>query len=315
MKKKDKDENKEDSKYMNNEIKKLMIEIDTEVKRLIDIFRFVLKYRIVFRGRGVEFAGIRKYLPTDDASLIDWKVSARMSTSGKLDKLYVKIYEEERDLNVIVMFDVSESMIFGTQNRLKIEYGAVLAGTIAHAALEVGDNLGLVLYNEKARKVIPPMKGDLQYFKVLKEIVDKRNWGGLKNTGDVLSEVVKTAKGRTFLFIISDFIGETNKWEETLRSAVSRFDGVLALMIRDVRDEELPKNVGDFRFSDPFYGEVTDVNIDKIREKYERLAKEQEDMIINMFEKAGAGIIKYRTDESFITPMMKWFSLWGAGRG
>ncbi len=311
-----KNQDKDKEGGLDPEIKKLMIEIDTEVKKLVDIFRFVLKYRIVFKGRGIEFAGIRKYIPTDDASLIDWKVSARMSTTGKLNKLFVKIYEEERDLDVIVLLDVSDSMLFGTQEKLKSEYATLLAGTIGHAAIDVGDNVGLLMFNTKTSVVLPPQKGAIQYFKMLKEMVNIKNWGGKKDVERIVNEVVKTARGRTFLFIISDFIGTDDSWIETLQSACAKFDGVLGIMIRDLRDSELPEDVGNFRFSDSFDSSVvTDANIDKIRERFNKLAKEQEDMIESMFKRAGAGFIKYRTDQTFIVPMMEWFSLWGAGRG
>lgn len=317
FKKEKKNEDVMETKGVDPEIRKLMIEIDTEVKKLVDIFRFVLKYRIVFRGRGVEFAGIRKYLPTDDASLIDWKVSARMSTSGKLDKLYVKIYEEERDLDVIILLDVSDTMLFGTQEKLKSEYAMLLTGTIAHAAIDVGDNTALIMFNEGTKKLIPPAKGALQYFKILKELVDKDNWGGKKDVGRIVNEIVKTTtNNRTFLFIISDFISTDDSWQEDLQSAVAKFDGVLGIMVRDLRDSELPEDVGNFRFSNPFDGSiVTDTNIDKVRERFNKLAREQEEMIERMFKQSGAGFIKYRTDQTFVVPIMEWFSLWGAGRG
>ncbi|HEC92619.1 MAG TPA: DUF58 domain-containing protein [Candidatus Atribacteria bacterium] len=103
----------------------LMKEVDINVKKLIELFRFILKYRIIFRGSGIEFAGLREYTPEDDASRIDWKSSARTG------KIYVKIFEEERDLDLFLLVDVSNSMLFGTAEKLKSEYATILAATIA----------------------------------------------------------------------------------------------------------------------------------------------------------------------------------------
>lgn len=298
----------------NEEVKKLIIEINTEVKKIIDLFRLILKYKIVFRGRGIEFADIRKYLPTDDALLIDWKTSAKMSASGKLDKLFVKVYEEERDLDVILLIDASTTMDFGTQERLKREYAALLAGTLATASIEVGDNVGLVMFNDKI-KHIPPERSDIQTIRILAELTNKENWRGGKNLSEAIKFVLKTTTNRSFLFIISDFISLGNEnWIEPLRAASVKFDGVLGVMIRDVRDRYLPEGTGYFRFKDPITGKVTEANLDKIRHRYEELAKKQEETIERIFHESGAGFVKYYTHENFIKTMIKWFDMWGSGR-
>ena len=296
------------------EIKKLMQEVDANVKKLIDIFRFVLKYKMIFRGQGVEFAGIRKYMPADDAKMIDWKVSARMSTSGKVDKLYVKIYEEERDLDVLVLLDTSASMLFGTQDKLKSEYAAILVGTIIYAAIETGDNAGLAMFNEKVHKFIPPSRESVQYYRVLENLVDKKKYGGSKNLKEAIDFAVKIGRNRTILFIVSDFISCGDGWEESLKSAASKFDGVLGIMLRDVRDSFLPEGAGHFRLSDPFSGHISEANLDKVKEKFERMAASQEKDVETQFHRSKAGFIKYYTNDPFIKSLMKWFEMWGAGR-
>ncbi len=298
----------------NDEVKKLIIEINTEVKKIIDLFRIILKYKMVLRGRGIEFADIRKYLPTDDASLIDWKVSARMSTSGKLDRLFVKVYEEERDLDVILLIDSSATMDFGTQEKLKREYVALLAGTLATASIEAGDKVGMIMFNNVI-KHIPPERSDIQTIRILAELVKKENWKGGKNLAEAIKFALKTTTSRSFLFIISDFIsvGEED-WIEPLRAASVKFDGVLGVMIRDVRDRYLPEGTGYFRFQDPITGKVTEANLDKIKQKYEELAQKQEKTIEKIFHESGAGFVKYYTHENFIKILVKWFDVWGAGR-
>ncbi|NPA38788.1 MAG: DUF58 domain-containing protein [Candidatus Nanohaloarchaeota archaeon] len=297
----------------NDEVKKLIIEINTEVKKIIDLFRIILKYKMVLRGRGIEFADIRKYLPTDDASLIDWKVSARMSTSGKLDRLFVKVYEEERDLDVILLIDASATMDFGTQERLKREYVSLLAGTLSTASIEAGDKVGMVMFNDTI-KYIPPERSDVQTIRILAELVKKENWKGGKNLAEAINFALKTTTNRSFLFIISDFISIGDDWIEPLRAASVKFDGVLGIMIRDVRDSYLPKGVGYFRLKDPITGKVTEANLDKIKSKFEKLAKEQEEYVEKKFHESGAGFVKYYTNENFVKTLIKWFDLWGTGR-
>ncbi|NOR84748.1 DUF58 domain-containing protein [archaeon] len=296
------------------EIKNLMQEVDANVKKLIDIFRFVLKYKIIFKGQGVEFAGIRQYTESDDAKMIDWKVSARMSTSGKIDKLYVKIYEEERDLDVMVLLDTSSSMLFGSQDKLKHEYAAILAATIIYAATETGDNAGLAMFNEKVHKFIPPSKESIQYYRVLETLVNKKNYGGSKNLKNAIKYATKIGRGRTMLFIISDFISCGDDWDDALKSAAAKFDGVLGIMLRDIRDSYLPEGAGHFRLSDPFSEHISETNLDKIKHKFETLAAKQEKDVELTFHKSKAGFIKYYTKDPFIKSLMNWFELWGSGR-
>jgi len=297
-----------------SDIKKIMQEVDANVKKLIDVFRFVLKYKMILRGQGLEFAGIRAYLPTDDARMIDWKVSARMSTTGKVDKPYVKIFEEERDLDVFVLLDSSASMLFGTQDKLKNEYAAVLAGTIMYAAIETGDNTGIAMFSNKVHTFIPPSRQSGQYYRALEAFADRKKYGGPKDLKGAIDFAVKNSRNRTMLFIISDFIGCGTEWKDSLKSASAKFDGVLGIMLRDIRDSFLPEGAGHFRFSDPFSGHVTEVNLDKIKEKFESLAAKQEKEAEHIFQESKAGFIKYYTNEPFIKSLMKWFKLWGADR-
>jgi len=279
----------------------LMEEVDTNVKRLIELFRFILKYKIIFRGSGIEFAGLRAYTPEDDASRIDWKSSARTG------KIYVKLFEEERDLDLFLLVDVSNSMLFGTTEKIKTEYAAILAATIAYAGIEVGDKVGIGLFSDKMTKVIPPSGGNVQYFKILKALVDSGNYGGLCNIKNALKYTNQFIKKRSIIFVISDFIGVGQDWLDELRITGYRFDRLLGIMIRDPRDDFLTAGVGNIRLCDPFSGKKIIVNIDKYAEAYKKAARSQRLFIENQFYANNGGFIQTYTTEPFVKPLMRYF--------
>jgi uncharacterized protein (DUF58 family) len=289
---------------MRMDIKKLMEETDINVKKLVETFRFTLKYRILFRGGGIEFAGLKQYTPgEDDATKIDWKASLRTG------RLYVRQYEEERDLDVFILCDVCSSMVFGTQEKLKNEYAAIVAGTLAHCAIEVGENVGFVAYSDKIKYFLPPICDTVQYYEILRILADPSTYGGKCDLREALSYVLNNIEEKTVLFIISDFIGLEEGWEDSLRMASAKFAKVIGIMVRDLRDEYLPKGVGRIRLKDPFSEKILIVDIEKIREKYEKLAEEQTKKIIKNFLESKAGLIKVFTHEPFVKPLANYLEL------
>ena len=282
------------------ETNELVEEIDKSVRGFVDVFTFLLKYRILFRSSGLEFAGYKEYVPgEDDASKIDWKASL------KSNKIYVKQYEEERNLNLFILFDSSSSMLFGTQEKLKSEYAAIVAGTLAFAGVEVGDNIGFAMFNEKIVNFLEPIQDITQYYQILRLLSDKKNYGGSCKMQEALSFVLNNVHERTALFIISDFIG-VGDMEDGIKMCAGKFDKVFGLMIRDPKDEFLPKEIGYVSFSDPFSNKVITVNIDKIKDKFEEAAKRQSQLVEKAFLDAGAGFIKIYTDKPFAEPMIKY---------
>ncbi len=285
-------------------IEKLMQEVDKNVRELVDVFRFLLRYKVLFRGTGIEFAGLREYvLGEDDASRIDWKASLRSK------RLYVKQYEEERELDVYILLDTSVSMLFGTQEKLKSEYAAVVAGTLAYAAIESGDNVGFGMFSDKVLVSLPPVGDISQYYNILRLTVDPRFYGGGCNINETLSYTVNSIEEKTVLFIISDFIGIGDEWEDSLKMACGKFNTVFGIMIRDIRDSTLPEGVGNMRFSDPFSDKVLVVNVDKIRKDFERFTKKQESRIEKIFIESGAGFVKVYTHEPFVKPIARYLQL------
>ncbi len=279
----------------------------------MDVFKFALKYKIIFRGRAIEFAGLREYTENDDSSLIDWKATVRLAAGGKIQKAYVKVFEQERDLDVFVLLDTSSSMIFGTRDKLKTEYAAVLAGAITYAAIEARDSIGFALFSNKVHKMSPPSKEDYQYNWILDAMIEPKNYGGKPDLELALNSISGSLGNKTFLFIISDFIGFKKEWENALKSASARFSNVLGIMVRDPADSVLPAGAGKMRISNPVSSGHTVANFDKLKAEYDRTAKEQEEKIKEAFENGGAGFIKVYTNEEFIPTLIKYFDVHGAG--
>ncbi len=293
-------------RLIHEKIQVLMREIDINVRKVIEIFRFIFKYKIIFRSKSVEFAGLREYTPEDDASFIDW------NSFAKTHKLYAKVYEEEKDLDIILVLDVSSSMIFGTQNKLKSEYATIVAGTIAHASVEVGHKVGLFLVSDKVVKFIPPMQGSLQYYKIIKEMANPDNWGGKKDFQRAVSEILITHRNpRTAMFFISDFLNLGSGWEDKLKLLSFKYEKFFSVVIRDIRDEILPEGVGLANFVNPFTGEVMTVDVDRIKHEYERQMKMYNSYLEKTIRSSGGKFIHAFTTDNFVKPLVKILSLYG----
>lgn len=278
--------------------KELRDSLKTETQRISEIFRFVLKYQRHFQPSGVEFSGLREYLPSDDASRIDWKNSAASQD------LYVKQYEEEISLDVFIIIDVSDTMKFGTAEKIKSEFTAGIASAIAYASVDVGIDVGFGFWGEE-KLMITPRGGEKQFEKLLHEIVKKNQYGGKFNLEDALKDVVGQIKENTSIFIISDFLEVEGEWSSQMTLASNKFRGVTSIMVRDLRDYELPDN-GLMKFKS-FDGKTRVVNTSKIQEKFEEEASKQEDEIREELEKAGSGFLKIDTRESFAKRLATYF--------
>lgn len=287
-----------------NPIEELMKEIDANVRELVDTFRFLLKYIILFKGSGVEFANLREYVPgQDDATKIDWKASLRSK------KLYIKQFEDERDLEVWILLDASNSMLFGTQEKLKSEYAAVVAGTLAYAAIEAGDNVGFAMFGDDVKAVLDPIGDISQYYTILRYVVDPEKYGGGCDLAGALSYLVNIVADRTILFVVSDFIGVGRGWDDALRMMAGKIDKVVGLMVRDVRESSIPKGIGSMRLSDPFSDKVLTLDLDKVSEEFTKLAGKQERNIEETFIDGGMGFVKMYTNEPFVKPLVHYLEL------
>lgn len=274
-------------------------DLDAEVKRISSLFRFALKYQQQFQPSGVEFSGLRQYLVTDDASRIDWKHSASKP------ELYVKQYEDEKNMDTFILLDVSDSMIYGTGEELKTEYAATVAATLSFASVDAGLNVGIGLYGDDDF-LMSPNGGKTQHQKILNEVTKNENYGGQFNLKDALNDVIAGIKEDTVIFVISDFIDIGEDWEATMRVASEKFRHVMVLMTRDLRDYKLPESGimnlesldGDKKFT---------VNTSKISERFERAVEDNEQEIRDNVEGAGGSFIKFNTREDFATRFASYF--------
>lgn len=291
----------------NKYLEDLMQEVDANVKELADVFKFLLKYNVLFRGSGIEFSGLRDYVHgEDDATKIDWKSSLRAN------KLYVKQYEDEKNLDIFILLDVSASMLFGTQDKLKSEYAAAVAGSLTYAAIDSGDCVGFAMFSDEIKFSIPPSGDITQYYIILKKLVDPRMYGGSCNFEAALSFLLNSINTKTALFIVSDFIGIGSGWKDSFKAVCSKLDGVFGIMIRDPVDSRLPTGVGNIRLSDPFNeNNILTVNLNKIKKEYDREAEEQELEIQREFTNSGAGFVKVYTNEPFAKPIVAYMQLIG----
>lgn len=264
---------------------------------------FVGEYKSAFKGRGLEFESYREYLPTDDASLIDWGASVR---SG--GKLLVKQFVEERNLEIFFVIDASATMVFGTQDRLKNEYAAELSASLAYAMLQAGESVGACLFNDNIVESVPPAFGSRQFYILLKTLAHAQNYGGPKRMERAIQFANSTLQQGALLIIVSDFIGFKPEWLTLLKIACRKFD-VMGLMVRDPRDLELPQTVGgEILFSDSLGGQKLIVETGHVREAYNKLARQQVEEVRRGFVEAGADLLVLRTDSPFIEPVTKFFS-------
>ncbi len=265
--------------------------VDTEVKKVADTFMFAMKYQEQFQASGIEFSDLRQYQTSDDASRIDWKNSAAT------EELYVKEYEEEKDLDVFIILDASDSMIFGTADKLKSEYAAIVAAALAYASIDMGINVGFGIYGDDELVMLPD-GGQAQYQKILTEVTRFDNYGGEFNLEDALDSVVGQIKENTSIFLISDFLGVEGSWKSKMLVASKKFRHVLNIMVRDLRDYKLPE-AGNFRFEDISGDGQVVVNTSKVRDEFEEKARKEEERTINKIEAAGASVIRVDSRDNF----------------
>ena len=284
---------------LNVEVFSLIKELEVGLKILVET-RIASRYRSVFIGKGLEFEEFRNYSINDDATNIDWKASIRAN------KLLVKRFKEERDLDVFFLLDVSSSMIFGSTRKLKIRYAAEVLASLSYFIIQSMDRVGLFLFTDKIIKAIPPSGGNEQFYTILKILIDSSIYGGKYDLSHALRFLMRCTKKRGLLFIVSDFIGLKNDWDDAIRLASAKFD-IVGIMIRDPRDEKLPIDVGQVVVGDPFSDKSIQIDPARIKKKYESYARKEEKKIREVFLKNNCDFVKLSTDKSFIKPIIELF--------
>ncbi len=262
--------------------------------------KFSGNYKSAYKGYGLEFEGFRKYQPEDDSSLIDWKASTRTN------ELLIKEFREERGLEIYFLFDVSNSMLFGSTKKLKNEYAAELIASLAFTANQNDDAIGMGMFNDKIVKGLKPETGEKQYYQILGCLTNNKLYGGRYDLNKAFEFVLQFLEEGSVLFIVSDFIGMKNGWDLELKKLTSKFD-VIACMVRDPRDKELPDESNDIVVGSPYTNERMSINPKIISKKYSTYVRKQEAELEETFRNAGAEFVSLNTDRDFVNPLIKMF--------
>lgn len=255
-----------------------------------------------YKGRGVEFENFREYDPSmDDASKIDWLASA------KTDKILVREFAQEKDLVFFIMLDTSHTMFFSSNEYLKCEYGAYIAANLAFSIIEANYQVGLIMFGRNFYEVIHPDTGTGQFHKITRSLSNPDYYGGEKRIDYVLNESMSRIRDRAVVFLISDFLQFDQKSTKFLQLLGERFE-VTGIMVRDIRELELPKDTGHISLENPYNGEQIIVNADEIREDYYEEMKENETFIKRLFLENDMEILIYYTNKDLTGSLNAFFN-------
>jgi uncharacterized protein (DUF58 family) len=275
--------------------------LDVAAKKAVLSRFFEGHWLTAFKGKGLEFAGFRKYQYGDDASLIDWKASLRTK------EILIREFERYDTVNVFFLIDVSNSMLFSSTGKLKCEYAAELVITLIHAMLASGDSVGLGMFTNKLIVKHRPEIGKGVYYKLIKDITNPQFYGGSFDLKNAIRQSIAFLKQKCLFVIVSDFISLGEGWEYHLKYVSQNYD-LIGLMIRDPRDREFPKGAaGDYILQDPYSGEKIVTDIDKFASLYKKHVQQNEDSLENFFKKIKGGLLKLSTDEDFYNPILRFF--------
>jgi uncharacterized protein (DUF58 family) len=259
------------------------------------------EYHSVFKGRGMEFAEVREYQLGDDIRNIDWNVTARS------EHPYVKVFDEERELTVMLMVDVSSSGNFGTTSQMKGEVAAELCAVLAFSAIKNNDKVGLMIFSDKIEKFIPPRKGKKHVLRVIREILYFKPEESRTDLNVALEYLSRVIKRRSIVFLISDFL--TEEYEKSLQIANKRHD-IIAIDIIDPREIEIP-SVGLLELEDAETGEtiMIDTSNSEVRSSFFSQSKEERETREKFFKSIGVDNINIYTDRSYVEPITKFFRM------
>ena len=255
-----------------------------------------------FRGQGMEFSGYREYQSSsDDASKIDWRASLRAQ------KLLVKELEEDRNLQVTILVDVSNSMLYGSTQTLKAELAAQVASTLAYPAIRAGDSVGLILFTDKIKKFSKPKLGLYQHARITQLLTNPEHYGGAFNFGDALTQSMGALRERGLLIIISDYIGLEEGWDHRLRIASQRYD-IIGIMIRDPRDRRLPKRAGEYVLEDPYTQEKIVIDCATYAQPYQEYVKQEEQAIKDRFHISKNDLLSIEVGSDYRKELLTFFA-------
>lgn len=281
------------------ELLKKVRKIEIKTRRLSNHI-FSGEYHTSFKGRGMTFSEVRQYQYGDDIRAIDWNVTARYNEA------HVKVFEEERELTMMLMVDISGSESFGTKNQLKSEIVTEIAATMAFSATQNNDKIGLILFSDQIELYIPPKKGKPHVLRIIRELIEFKPKSNKTDISQALKFLSGTQKKKAIVFIISDFITDDD-YEKTLKIASKKHD-ITGVRVYDIREEKMT-NIGLVAMQDAETGKNQWVNTNSktVRLQYEKYYNDKVVFFKDIFSKCGSGIVNTRVDESYVTKLLGYF--------
>lgn len=285
------------------EILKKVRKIEIKTRRLSDHI-FSGEYHSSFKGRGMTFSEVRQYQFGDDVRSIDWNVTARYNEP------FVKVFEEERELTMVLMVDISGSEFFGTTEQFKRETITEISATLAFSAIQNNDKVGLLLFSDDIELFIPPKKGKTHVLRIIRELIEFKPKSKKTDITQALRYLSNVMKKKAIVFILSDFMD--NDYDNALK-IVGRKHDVTGIRVYDKYEEKLP-SLGMVPMLDAETGKSILVNTSskKVRNNYRANYLKTVDRFENTFRRSGAGIINTRIDESYVKKLLGYFKRKGA---
>lgn len=280
------------------DILKKVKKIEIKTKRLSDHI-FSGEYHTSFKGRGMTFSEVRQYQFGDDVRAIDWNVTARYNEP------YIKVFEEERELNLMIMVDISGSEDFGSNDDFKKDIITEIAATLAFSATQNNDKIGLILFSDVIELFVPPKKGKTHVLRIIRELIDFKPKNQKTDITIALQYLSRVMKKKAIVFIISDFMSPD--FEQTLKISAKKHD-VTGIRIYDKREKELP-NVGMINVFDAetHQEQTIDSSSEAVRNAYATYFAKKEKKFLKVFQKCGAGTINMEVGESYVKKLLGYF--------
>lgn len=260
---------------------------------------FAGQYHSAFKGKGMTFSEVREYQYGDDIRAIDWNVTARFNHP------YIKVHEEERELTVMLLIDVSGSGDYGTRSQLKKDLITEVAAVLSFSAIDNNDKIGVILFSDKVEKFIPPHKGRKHILRIIRELLEFTPENSGTDISESLRYLTNVIKKRCTAFLISDF--RDTGYARSLQIANNKHD-IVALHVHDRRERELP-NAGLIRVKDNETGRErwVDTGLKRVREEYAMKWLSHQDMMNEIFRKSGVDVVELETGSDFVKPLIKLF--------
>lgn len=280
------------------ELLKKVRKIEIKTRRLSNHI-FSGEYHSSFKGRGMTFSEVRQYQYGDDIRNIDWNVTARYNEA------HVKVFEEERELTMMLMVDISGSESFGSKNQFKEEIVTEIAATMAFSATQNNDKIGLILFSDGIELYIPPKKGKSHVLRIIRELIEFQPKSRKTDVAQALKFLSSTQKKKAIVFLISDFM--SGDYEHTLKIASKKHD-ITGIRVWDIREEKIP-NVGMVEMLDAETGktQLIDTSSKTVRMNYEKYYQQKVAFFKDTFSKCGAGVVNTRVDENYVTKFLGYF--------